>query len=684
MKANPPSPVSQDTALPKGALSHALLAPRTEKKKARLDMFLSSEESDFLGQLGIFSCEKLASADRWDLSRELRSFYKKQLEHNQYALCSLKVCEARVYAWMIRMNRTMRQMGLPSLKTRNGPNSMHRNSDDVVLSDERNCSTKGILVEELESKISPVVADEGEILFDTNKKRDRPQKEVKARKKHCVSSQSIRGARDTKAAEATLLGADDLISLLSLKERTFLSQNFWIFTIQQLDFILNKKSSDNITSVSGHPIDSTGNTDSTNQNEGKPEERKIRMRREERHREVLRTMLIDKLIKSPQNFLKGICNTEDKNFLNNGEKDEEVKNGSTKVNRTALEPKKRCTPNGVASECVKRDEIIGSIMTESISSEDQIGPVDEFQNELDQRDMAKSRNAELMRERAQSVLLLWEEKIVRWKANSAKIRSEAIAEKESLDQTQFLLSGTLSILFPSYLLVFLETVGISTAYGFLSARKTEVSYVMERLIAWRHKSNMVQMKPVSFSRLLLGLTARLHVALSNPPADKFARDWVGGSLVVLTGAAREFTVDYCQIRSEAIFVSTQTKALSDKLCQWRESIGMAALKGTGTVATISGWKALVKEFMVTHMSPRSCPESCSVVRSSQTTLISEEVDFDNRKGDRPETLSDMVISAYEETSSSLALSDTPHANSETEKIDTMKEKLPYKEVRSKN
>jgi hypothetical protein len=92
---------------------------------------------------------------------------------------------------------------------------------------------------------------------------------------------------------------------------------------------------------------------------------------------------------------------------------------------------------------------------------------------------------------------------------------------------------------------------------------------------------------------LLGINARLEVAIKSVDADKIS--WMSGAMVVVTGAAKDFIIDYCKIYCASQFVEMRTKFLADKLSDWRNSQGLPVLKGSGKVAMISAWKAGLRD-----------------------------------------------------------------------------------------
>jgi hypothetical protein len=190
---------------------------------------------------------------------------------------------------------------------------------------------------------------------------------------------------------------------------------------------------------------------------------------------------------------------------------------------------------------------------------------------------------------AETKLESWKEAIDRFRANND------IAEK-SVDKEQFSLSGPLSCLFPVCDQRFFASVPIKYAFDFLKLKKTETGVVVDMLSLWRRQCKLADVSPLPLAKHLLGINMRLEAAIGRVPhAPPDMRAWMGCPLVVLTGAAKDFVVNGSRMYSATEFIERRTKELSTELGEWRVAKGMPALKGTGKVAMISGWKALVKE-----------------------------------------------------------------------------------------
>ena len=138
----------------------------------------------------------------------------------------------------------------------------------------------------------------------------------------------------------------------------------------------------------------------------------------------------------------------------------------------------------------------------------------------------------------------------------------------------------MSTLFPPALIQFLQCAGITTAYEFLSAKKTENSRLVGMFLIWREEHMLKVAKPAVVARFMLSVSARLHAALSAvPPVNSFTRNWRGCNLQALTGAARDFVVFECSSTKDSDFLKSPTKDLAKHLAKFRETKGMPVLKG---------------------------------------------------------------------------------------------------------
>ena len=95
---------------------------------------------------------------------------------------------------------------------------------------------------------------------------------------------------------------------------------------------------------------------------------------------------------------------------------------------------------------------------------------------------------------------------------------------------------------------------------------------------------------------MTGINARIEASLKMKlDPEKDLTKWISGPMVVLSGAAKEFLVDYSKFFSGTQFIETKTKTLADQFSDWRSKTGLPALKGSGNVAMVSAWKTQVKD-----------------------------------------------------------------------------------------
>jgi hypothetical protein len=191
-----------------------------------------------------------------------------------------------------------------------------------------------------------------------------------------------------------------------------------------------------------------------------------------------------------------------------------------------------------------------------------------------------------------------EVKLESWKSAIEEWRKESNTNDAALMEEQFPLTGPLSCLLPVCALRFFASVPIKTAFDFLSIKKTETGVVIDMLQLWRSKCNLCDVGRLPLAKHLIGLAARIEGALGAiPHCDADTTEWMAGPLVVLTGAAKEFLIDEAKMYSATDFIDRRTKELSEILISWRIAKSLPPLKGTGNVAMISGWKAIVKDSM---------------------------------------------------------------------------------------
>lgn len=180
----------------------------------------------------------------------------------------------------------------------------------------------------------------------------------------------------------------------------------------------------------------------------------------------------------------------------------------------------------------------------------------------------------------------------KWKANLDA------RKKPSPDDVirSFPLDKALSVLLPPALIQFLNAVGIHTAYDFIAARKTENSLLVALFKIWQEKQGMKITRSQNIARFLTSVSSRVQSAITSvAPADSFTRAWSGSNLIALTSSAREFIVFQCRYSDDNSFLEEQTGNIAKKLGNYRAEKGMPVLKGTGNVAVISSYRAIVKD-----------------------------------------------------------------------------------------
>jgi hypothetical protein len=181
---------------------------------------------------------------------------------------------------------------------------------------------------------------------------------------------------------------------------------------------------------------------------------------------------------------------------------------------------------------------------------------------------------------------------------------------------------------------FLGTVNISTAEEFLA---TKTSDIADALINWREKQKLPELKGTgaiatisgwktlcrdaakemgmedlatieptkarkqSSSRKSSGAKRSRRVNTSQLPAD-------ADSIEALSASAKAF-LESVNITTGEAFIDATTTDLAKQLVAWRKSQGMPALKGTGSIATISGWKTQCRTFMESGSNNEQVPSS---------------------------------------------------------------------------
>ncbi len=208
-------------------------------------------------------------------------------------------------------------------------------------------------------------------------------------------------------------------------------------------------------------------------------------------------------------------------------------------------------------------------------------------------------------------LQVWKKSIETWKQESS--------EKPCEDDQFPLIDGPMSVFFPVGTLRFIESIKVKSLFDFLCLKKTESGLVVEMFRAWRKTCGLRDINLLPLAKHLIGINARIEASLKRKLDDEadFA-SWVTGPMAVLSGAAKEFIVDYSKIFSGEQFIEKRTKTLADEFCEWRLKRGLSALRGSGNVAMISAWKTQIKdELEIENSEGKVVPEE----------EIENEVDF---------------------------------------------------------
>ena len=409
--------------------------------------------SFFRSTLGIRTIQQFASADRYEVARNLLHWYQQKAKggvgpDGEECARPLKYVEAQVYTWMLQMNKLRQRHSLPPLSTRNGPN----------------CSEK---------RDSPPLERTGDNAKEAVKVKNSDRKKRKL-------PTDIFGKKEALLAKAVLGITVDLATVLPIGECRFLGNKFWIFSVQQLEWVLAGSDDPGV----------------------------------ETSCEVKRSHLIEKVVEE---------------MANNSNVDA---NDGADTNASA-------------------------------------GLGDNSAAKLDAGMAGTNRTA------AEALVLTWKEKL-----DHRKSANKAIPRSESWLRVIFPLGGAVSTLIPPAFIQFLQRAGITTAYDFLSAKKTENSLLVGMFLIWREKHMLKIAKPAVVARFMLSVSARVHTALSVvPPVNSFTRDWTGCNLQALTGAAREFVVFECCFTKDSDFLNSPTKDLAKRLAKFREAKGMPVLKG---------------------------------------------------------------------------------------------------------
>lgn len=189
------------------------------------------------------------------------------------------------------------------------------------------------------------------------------------------------------------------------------------------------------------------------------------------------------------------------------------------------------------------------------------------------------------------------QKLEEWKVAASKwMKENPDGKSEELDREQFPLDGPISVLIPTCYQNFFASINLKSMYDLMVLKKTETGIVIDMILIWRRKCQLVDMSHMSIAKHLLAVVNRIERIMEEVPGmNPKEKKWVGGVLNVLTGAAKDYVFDTLDDFSPQKFLDTLTTYLADGLAKWRESKGQPPLKGSGKVAMISAWKTMVRE-----------------------------------------------------------------------------------------
>jgi hypothetical protein len=160
-----------------------------------------------------------------------------------------------------------------------------------------------------------------------------------------------------------------------------------------------------------------------------------------------------------------------------------------------------------------------------------------------------------------------------------------------------------------------KSVGITTAREFLDAGKGKNSDLLKALLRFKSEHNKgKEIQIPSCVSLLYDWAARMkrrindiengandvvRKVLDKDRTSKGNRSWKKKSQSInpfdaLSKPSKEFLLASMNISTASKFLATRTTDIANAFIKWRKDRGMPALKGLGAVASISGWKKLVR------------------------------------------------------------------------------------------
>ena len=399
--------------------------------------------------------------------------------------------------------------------------------------------------------------------------------EAKPAKKKRQSKHALIGRKEAETAKTLLSSNVDLSVVLPAPDCSFLAKELWIFTLKQLEYVMNG------TTQSSEDISDTNVQDRDVMTELKEALVSSSLLKEELKKDSAAVDYIETLARNQacdavvETASEVDLNASPQNPTMNLPRGEGGFKGVQKVAEVLSQPK---ADTGEGSIRVDRSESLGNnkLSTSSeISHQDDVLPEKEV----------PCRESESVERAIIAKIHFWKESIARYKLGDKATGKE-----------HFSLNGPISFLFPVGTLQFALSVKIETLFAFLSLKKTETGKIVEMYRLWRQKCGLRDMGPLPLAKHLLGVASRTEKAIGSVPhARRETREWMGSAMVVATAAAKDFIITESKIYSPHDFVQRRTKDLANKLVEWRIAKGHPELRGTGKVAMISAWKAMLKQ-----------------------------------------------------------------------------------------
>lgn len=381
-----------------------------------------------------------------------------------------------------------------------------------------------------------------------------------------------------KAARQLLNGKVDLAVCLSPEDCTFLADNFWIFTVDQLSYYLDSPASAAVKE------DSAGIA-SRNKSEEFLCQVAISMKPSEQNKKRTKRnidpsgepTLSDKVAVEIPNQVrdeKDIGKGESVNMVDQDSKIDPTNQGVL----TSVAGEIHVKPESVQPVARQYNEDAVNNEKSSATNEDKTTPSRKV------LDTTKQEAADRLRQ--------WTDALRSYKIKAQTQTPQKIEESFRLD-------GAIKTLLPLTTQHFLKSVNVETAWGFLSLRKQENAPVCEVMKQWRVSTGSVkEASAYILSKYLCGIAARIETALTSIPSVSIEdREWMNGPINCLSGAARDFVVFDQGLKTIPRFLGQKTKDLSQKLEAWRKEKGMTPLKGSGKVAMVSSWKTFSKDIL---------------------------------------------------------------------------------------